>query len=102
MKLFLDMRTSVLGSLSISAFAAKNSETVNLAQNVKVGTMKLAAGDWRKVTWTGTGSAVQESSAQKGKAWLVGGCCQNGRCEDPVMSRVRTDSNDWHNGSGID
>jgi hypothetical protein len=57
----------ILGSLSIPAFAGKNTETVNLAQDVKVGTTQLAAGDY-KVTWTGTGSAVQVTLVQKGKA----------------------------------
>lgn len=55
----------ILASFSIPAFAAKNSETVTINTPVKVGTTQLPAGDY-KVTWTGTGSAVQVT-LQKGK-----------------------------------
>ena len=57
----------VLASLSIPAFAAKNSQNVTLNQPVKVGTSQLPAGSY-KVTWNGTGSAVQVTLEQKGKA----------------------------------
>jgi opacity protein-like surface antigen len=53
-----------------SAFAAKNSQTVNFAQAVKVGSTKIPAGDC-KVSWTGTGDAVQVTLAQNGKSFTV-------------------------------
>jgi hypothetical protein len=56
----------ILASLSVPAFGAKNSQNVTLSAPVKVGTTQLAAGDY-KVTWTGTGPAVQLTIAQKGK-----------------------------------
>ena len=55
----------ILASLSISAFAAKNSQNVTISVPVKVGTTQLPAGQY-KVTWTGTGSTVQVTIAQKG------------------------------------
>jgi hypothetical protein len=55
----------VLGLLAIPAFAAKNSQSLNIANTVKVGSTTLPAGDY-KVTWTGTGSSVQVTIAQKG------------------------------------
>ncbi len=57
----------VLGSFAIPAFAAKNSDSVNIAQPVKVGSTQLAPGTY-KVSWTGTGSAVQVTIEQKGSA----------------------------------
>ncbi len=57
----------VLGSLVVPAFAAKNSQSLTLTTPVTVGTTQLPAGDY-KVTWTGTGSNVQVTIAQKGKA----------------------------------
>ncbi len=57
----------VLASLSVPAFAAKNSQSLTLNTPVKVGTTELPAGDY-KVSWTGTGSAVQVTFAQKGKS----------------------------------
>jgi hypothetical protein len=57
----------MLALISVPAFAAKNSQGLNLASSVKVGTTQLAAGDY-KVSWTGTGSAVQVTIEQKGKA----------------------------------
>lgn len=57
----------LLASLSVPAFAAKNSESVTINSAVKVGTTELPAGDY-KVSWTGAGSAVQVTFAQKGKA----------------------------------
>jgi hypothetical protein len=57
----------ILASLSIPAFAAKNSESVTINSPVKVGATELPAGNY-KVSWTGTGSAVQVTFAQKGKA----------------------------------
>jgi hypothetical protein len=52
------------------AFAAKNSQSLNLAQAVKVGTTELPAGDV-KVSWTGTGDSVQVTIAQNGKTITV-------------------------------
>ena len=52
------------------AMAAKNSQSINLAQNVKVGTTDIPAGNL-KVTWTGTGDAVQVTLASSGKSITV-------------------------------
>ena len=48
----------MLALVAAPAFAAKNSQTVSFAQNVKVGTTEIPAGDV-KVSWTGTGDTVQ-------------------------------------------
>lgn len=56
--------------ISLPAFAAKNSQTVSLKQDVTVGTTKLAAGDY-KVSWTGEGANVQVTIAQKGGATVT-------------------------------
>jgi hypothetical protein len=55
----------ILALLSVPAFAAKNSQTVNFADAVKVGSTQLPAGDY-KVSWDGTGSNVQVTLEQKG------------------------------------
>jgi hypothetical protein len=60
----------MLTLVAAPAFAAKNSQSVNLASPVKVGTTELPAGDV-KVTWTGTGENVQVTIAQNGKAFTV-------------------------------
>ena len=57
----------IVGSLALPALAAKNSQTLTIAQPAKVGTSLLAAGDV-KVSWTGTGSNVQVTLVQQGKA----------------------------------
>jgi opacity protein-like surface antigen len=57
MKRFLGFAV-VLVLLTASAFAAKNSENVNISQPVTVGTTQLPAAQY-KVTWTGTGSTAQ-------------------------------------------
>jgi opacity protein-like surface antigen len=57
MKRFLGY-AALLALLSAPAFAAKNSETVNISEPVTIGTTQLPAADYR-VTWTGTGSNVQ-------------------------------------------
>ena len=57
----------IFASLAVPAVAAKNSQNVTLSTPVKVGTTQLPAGQY-KVTWTGTGSAVQVTIAEKGKA----------------------------------
>ncbi len=51
--------------ISAPAFA-KNSQTVNIPENVNVGTTKVAAGAY-KVEWTGTGSNVQVVVSKEGK-----------------------------------
>ncbi len=55
----------ILGLLSVPGFAASNSKTVNLPENLTVGTTQLPAGDY-KVSWTGSGPTVQVSFEQKG------------------------------------
>jgi opacity protein-like surface antigen len=57
MKRFLGY-AAMLALLSAPAFAAKNSDNVTLSQSVTIGNTQLPAADYR-VTWTGTGSAVQ-------------------------------------------
>lgn len=52
------------------AMAAKNSQSINLSQDVKVGTTNIPAGDV-KVTWTGTGDAVQVTLVANGKSITV-------------------------------
>ena len=60
----------MLTLVAAPAFAAKNSQSVNLATAVKVGSTELSAGD-AKVTWTGTGDNVQVTIAQNGKSITV-------------------------------
>lgn len=55
----------ILALLSAPAFAAKNTQTVNFPDAVKVGASQLPAGDY-KVSWDGTGSNVQVTLEQKG------------------------------------
>jgi hypothetical protein len=50
--------------LSVPAFAAKNSQSVLLAQAATVGSTQLPAGHYR-VTWTGSGSTVQVTLKQE-------------------------------------
>ncbi len=57
----------ILALLSVPAFAAKNSQTVNFSDAVTVGSTQLPAGEY-KVTWDGTGSSVQVTLEQKGKS----------------------------------
>ena len=52
------------------AMAAKNSQSFNLSQNVKVGTTDIPAGNV-KVSWTGTGDAVQVTLSSSGKSITV-------------------------------
>lgn len=56
----------ILGLLSLPAFAAKNSENLNLSTPVKLGTTQLAAGSY-DLKWTGTGATVQVAITQNGK-----------------------------------
>jgi hypothetical protein len=57
----------IVASLSVPAFAAKNSQNVTLTDPVKVGSTQLPAGNY-KVSWTTNGSAAQVTIEQKGKA----------------------------------
>lgn len=57
----------VIASLSVPAFAAKNSQNVTFTDAVKVGSTQLPAGDY-KVSWTTNGSNAQVTIAEKGKA----------------------------------
>ena len=60
----------ILALTTAPAFAAKNSESVNFAQPVKVGSTEIPAGDC-KVTWNGTGDSVQVTIAQNGKTVTI-------------------------------
>jgi len=51
--------------ISAPAFA-KNSQTVNIPETIKVGATQVTAGDY-KVAWTGTGPAVQVVVSRDGK-----------------------------------
>ena len=51
--------------LAVPAFAAKNSQTVNIPSAVQVGSTTLPAGEY-KVTWTGSGATGQGTLAKKG------------------------------------
>ena len=53
-------------SLSIPAFAAKNSHDVTFASAVKVGTTQLKSGEY-KVSWTGSDASAQVTISQNGK-----------------------------------
>ena len=57
---------AILSLISIPAFAAKNSQTVNIPEKVTVGNTQLEAGDY-KVTWSGTGANVQVTLVEKDK-----------------------------------
>jgi hypothetical protein len=50
--------------LAVPAFAAKNSQTVNIPAAVQVGSTTLPAGEY-KITWT-TGATAQVTLAKKG------------------------------------
>ncbi len=60
----------ILASLSVPAFAAKNSQNLTISSPVTVGSTKLPAGQY-KVSWTGTGSTVQVTIAAKGLATVT-------------------------------
>lgn len=49
------------------AFAAKNSQSLNFSEAVKVGSTQIPAGDC-KVTWTGTGDNIQVTLTENGKS----------------------------------
>lgn len=54
-------------AFTLSAYAAKNSTTVNLSEPLHVGSATLPAGPV-KVSWTGTGSDAQLTLATRGQA----------------------------------
>jgi len=56
----------MLTLLSAPAFAARNSQTVNIPEPMKAGNTQLAAGDYN-VTWTGTGPNTQVTFTQNHK-----------------------------------
>jgi hypothetical protein len=60
----------MLALAAAPAMAAKNSQSFNLGQNVKVGTTDIPAGNV-KVSWTGTGDAVQVTLSSNGKSITV-------------------------------
>lgn len=61
---------AVIALLSVPAFAAKNSQNIEIDTPVKVGTTELPAGSY-KITWTGTAPNVQLTFAEKGKTQLT-------------------------------
>jgi hypothetical protein len=60
----------MLALTAAPSFAAKNSQSVNLATPVNVGSTEIPAGD-TKVTWTGSGDTVQVTIAGSGKSITV-------------------------------
>jgi hypothetical protein len=69
MKRFFGFALSLV-LISVPAFAAKNSQTISLSENVKVGSTQIPAGAY-KVTWTGSGSEAQVTLAQGGKTFVT-------------------------------
>ena len=55
----------LIASLSVPAFAAKNSQNITFTDAVRVGSTQLPAGDY-KVSWTANGSTAQVTLAEKG------------------------------------
>ena len=53
---------AMLALVSVPAFAAKNSQTISISEPVTIGSTQLPPADYR-VTWTGTGPAVQVTIA---------------------------------------
>lgn len=60
----------MLALAAAPAMAAKNATSLSLAQNVKVGTTDIPAGNV-KVSWTGSGDAVQVTLQASGKSITV-------------------------------
>lgn len=54
----------ILALFVAPAFAEKNVQSMNFPSPVKVGATQLPAGDY-KISWTGTGDAVQVTLEQK-------------------------------------
>jgi hypothetical protein len=57
-------------ALSVSAFAAKNSETVNFTHTVQVGSTLVPAGIY-KVSWTGENATLVVTIARNGKVFAT-------------------------------
>jgi hypothetical protein len=77
---------AILILISIPAFAAKNSQTVNIPEAVTVGNTQLEAGDY-KVTWEGTGSSVQVTLLEKNK-YSPKPVTVTAKSEDAAVSQV--------------
>lgn len=60
----------ILFSLSLPAFAARNSASISIESPVTVGTTQVAAGDYT-VSWTGADANVQVSLARDGKTLVT-------------------------------
>jgi hypothetical protein len=56
----------MLTLVSAPAFAARNSQTVNIPETIKAGSTQLAPGDYN-VAWTGTAPNVQVTFTQNHK-----------------------------------
>jgi hypothetical protein len=57
---------AILALVSVPAFAARNSSSVNFPEAVTIGSTQLPAGDY-KITWTGTGANAQVTLVEKDK-----------------------------------
>jgi len=55
----------LVASLSVPAFAAKNSQNITFTDAVRVGSTQLPAGNY-KISWTANGSNAQVTIAEKG------------------------------------
>jgi hypothetical protein len=66
MKRFLGFAL-LIASLSVPAFASKNSQNITFTDAVRVGSTQLPAGEY-KITWTANGSNAQVTIAEKGRA----------------------------------
>jgi opacity protein-like surface antigen len=56
----------MLALFTAPAFAAKNSQSLNISNDVTVGSTQLPAGEY-KVSWTGTATDVQVTISRSGK-----------------------------------
>jgi hypothetical protein len=66
MKRFIGLALSLV-LFAAPAFAGKKPPTVTIPMNVQVGSAQVPQGDYQ-LTWTGSGSNVQATLTQKGKA----------------------------------
>jgi hypothetical protein len=57
----------ILFSISMPAFAAKNSADLKFGKTIKVGSTQVPAGNY-KISWTGTDSDAKLTISQSGKA----------------------------------
>lgn len=56
----------ILCSLTVAAFAAKNSENLNVSRTMVIGTTKVAQGEY-KVSWAGSDANLQLTITKNGK-----------------------------------